>query len=126
MVQLLALSMIYLLAYLIPTYLIFIFGHSGNMLVHLLLCEQFCYVFSQSHTYYFCMYSVKNDECPYDKSHVVGCVINLGDLKYLTRYTFRIDSLVSGIFHIFQALTGCFYAFFYHFYNPQIEFSWSK
>ena len=54
------------------------------------------------------MYSVKNDECPYDESYNVGCVIILGDLKYLTRDTFRVDSLVSGIFHIFQALTGCF------------------
>ena len=63
------------------------------------------------------MYSVKNDECPYDESYNVGCVIILGDLKYLTRDTFRIDSLVSGIFHIFQALTGCFYAFFYRFNN---------
>ena len=66
-------------------------------------------MYSLSHTiYYFFMYNIKNDECPYDESYNVGCVIILGDLKYLTRDTFRVDSLVSGIFHIFQALTGCF------------------
>ena len=92
--------------YLIPTDLIFIFGHSGNMLVHLLLSEQFCYVFSQSHTYYFCMYSV---------------IMMNAKRRVCHQSTFRVDSLFSGICSHFlgldRLLLNALYRFHYRFPN---------
>ena len=78
MVQLLALSMIYVLNISDPYISEIHFWAFWQYACTSSLYEQLGYVFSQSHTYYFCMYSVKNDECPYDESYNVGCVIMFG------------------------------------------------